>query len=611
MTPWLRKLHKWVGLIIAIQFVLWLGSGLVMSLLDHDTVQGHTHRAHAPAPAFAWPGDALAPAVVLAKAGREVQTLETFQLDGRAVYRLSQQGEVWLLDAISGAPVPVNADVALSIAQKDYSGDGKAGTPELQSTADLEAREHDGAIWRIPFSDEEATTLYVSAQDGRVLERRNDTWRLFDVVWMLHIMDYTGRQNFNNPLVVTAAVGGVWMALTGIWLLFASFRLGEFVPSRWRRPRALSVYAPDGSLLRSVDARSGDNVYVALARNGLQLPSNCGGGQSCGLCEVRFRGQAPDPTSADRTHLGEAKLKQGYRLACNLPVQADMGVEVPGGAAIWSEHLATVERVTPITPFLREIVIRPQSPGKLDIAPGAYVQVHIPQYSLTRDDLHHPEHHRDEWRALDMPDAIASREPVRRSYSLAMPLKQADGAITLLARFSPGRQDRKRHPPGKGSSYLYSLREGDALRFSGPFGDFKLKPGHAEKVFIGGGAGMAPLRSMIHALLDGGAKERIHFWYGARNLRDAPYLEEMAELAERHSNFSWHLVLSEEAERSAGLVKGLVHEASHEGLLRDHPDLHACEFYLCGPPAMLSATRQLLSRLGVTDDRVAFDDFKI
>jgi Na(+)-translocating NADH:ubiquinone oxidoreductase F subunit len=210
-----------------------------------------------------------------------------------------------------------------------------------------------------------------------------------------------------------------------------------------------------------------------------------------------------------------------------------------------------------------------------------------------------------------MPDAIASREPVRRSYSLAMPLKQADGAITLLARFSPGRQDRKRHPPGKGSSYLYSLREGDALRFSGPFGDFKLKPGHAEKVFIGGGAGMAPLRSMIHALLDGGAKERIHFWYGARNLRDAPYLEEMAELAARHSNFSWHLVLSEEAECSAGLVKGLVHEASHEGLLRDHPDLHACEFYLCGPPAMLSATRQLLSRLGVTDDRVAFDDFKI
>lgn len=611
MTPWLRRLHKWVGLIIAIQFVLWLGSGLVMSLLDHDSVQGHAHRAHATAPSPTWPIDALAPATVLAKAGRDVQTIETFQLDGRAVYRLSQDGDVWLLDAMSGQPIPVNADVALSIARKDYVGDGKPGRPELQSAADLEARGHDGPIWRVPFSDDDSTTVYVSARDGRVLERRNDTWRLFDVAWMLHIMDYTGRKNFNNPLVVTAAVGGVWMALTGIWLLFASFRLGEFLPSRWRPRRTLNVFSPDGSLLRSVEAHSGDSVYVAMARNGLQLPSNCGGGQSCGLCEVRFRGRPPAPTSADRTHLGDAKLKQGYRLACNLPVREDLGVEVPGGASIWSEHSGSVERVTAITPFLREIVIRPSHPGKLPIPPGSYVQVHIPEYSLSRHDLHHPEHHRGDWGALDIPEAIASREPVRRSYSLAMPVEQANGAITLLARFSPGRQDRKRHPPGKGSSYLYSLKTGDVLRFSGPFGDFKLKPGHAEKVFIGGGAGMAPLRSMIHALLDGGAQERIHFWYGARNLRDAPYVEEMAELAKRHPNFSWHLVLSEEAEHSAGLVKGLVHEASHDALLRDHPDLHVCEFYLCGPPAMLAATRQLLSKLGVADQQVAFDDFKI
>lgn len=122
---------------------------------------------------------------------------------------------------------------------------------------------------------------------------------------------------------------------------------------------------------------------------------------------------------------------------------------------------------------------------------------------------------------------------------------------------------------------------------------------------------MAPLRAMIHSLLDNGAIERFHFWYGARNPREAPYVDEMAELAGRHANFTWHLVLSEEAEHAAGLVKGLVHEATHEGLLRDHADIHACEFYLCGPPAMLSATRQLLAKLGVHDDRVAFDDFKI
>lgn len=611
MTPWFRKLHKWVGLVIALQFVLWLGSGLLMSLLDHDRVQGHIHRAHAEAKPSSWPGDALPPAQVLRNAGRDVQSLESFQLDGRPVYRLGSRDNVWLVDAVTGVPVEVDADTALSVARQDYVGEGEPGVPELQVSADLEAREHAGQIWRVRFSDADATTLYVSARDGQVLERRNDTWRLFDVVWMLHIMDYTGRKDFNNPLVVTAAVGGVWMALTGIWLLFASFRLGEFVPARWRPRRALTVFSPDGTRLRSVEAHAGDNVYVALARNGLQLPSNCGGGQSCGLCEVRFRGQAPAPTAADRAHLSDTKLKQGCRLACNLPVNADMGVEVPGGSALWAEHAGVVEKVTAITPFLREIVFRAQHAAELDISPGAYVQVHVPEYTLTRAALDHPEHHRHDWSALELPDTFASRDPVRRAYSLAMPVERADGCITLLARFSPGRQDRKRHPPGKGSSFLYSLKPGDALRFSGPFGDFQLKPGHAEKVFIGGGAGMAPLRAMTHRLLDGGAQERIHFWYGARSLRDAPYLDEMAELAKRHANFTWHLVLSDEAEHAPGLVKGLVHEATHDALLRDHPDLHACEFYLCGPPAMLSATRQLLARLGIEEHRIAFDDFKI
>src|SRR5690606_34139702 len=132
------------------------------------------------------------------------------------------------------------------------------------------------------------------------------------------------------------------------------------------------------------------------------------------------------------------------------------------------------------------------------------------------------------------------------------------------------RRDRKRHPAGKGSTYLYSLKPGDAVCCSGPFGDFAIKPGGREKVFIGGGAGMAPLRAMIHACLDGGASERMHFWYGARSLRDAPYVQEMAALAERHPNFSWHLVLSDEAARGDGLLRGLVHEVAEHTLLRGH-----------------------------------------
>lgn len=611
MTPWLRKLHRWVGLLIALQFVIWVGSGLVMSLLDHETVQGDTYRHGTLAPSPAWPVNALPMTGVLAASTTPVHDIESAWLDRQPVYRLQGEEAVWLVDAVTGRPMSVEARHALAIATRDYVGPGRSGQPVRMPGPDLEAREHAGPVWRVPFADDEATTLYVSAWDGRILERRNDAWRLFDVVWMLHIMDYTGRQNFNNPLVITMAVGGVWMALTGLWLLFASFHWNEFVPARLRPQREVGVYAPDGTQLRSVPAAAGDSVFVALGRHGLHLPSNCGGGQSCGLCQVRFRGHAPTPTSADRAHVDASRLKQGYRLACNLPVRSDLEVEVPGGATLWTEQSGTVERVTALTPFLREFEIRPDAAPDEAFRPGCYIQVHVPSFDLTRRDLDHPDHHRDDWRALELPERFGSRDAIRRSYSLAMPMDQAQGRITLLTRFSPGRQHSKRQPPGKGSSYLYSLKPGDRIRFSGPFGDFALKPGHAEKVFIGGGAGMAPLRAMIHALLDGGAHERIHYWYGARKLREAPYLDEMERLAQRHANFSWHLVLSEEAEQGAGLTRGLVHEASHDMLLRSHPDLQACEFYVCGPPGMLAATRKMLAALGVREDRIAFDDFKI
>lgn len=611
MTPWIRKLHKWAGLLIALQFVVWMGSGLVMSLLDHDTVEGRHHRSGQTQPPKAWPVGMRSPVGIVAGAGRPVQDIEAAWLLERPVYRLTGESGTWLADAVDGRMVPIEAVNARAIAAADYVGDGTPGTPELLQAATLEVRGHEGPIWRVPFGDADGTTLYVSARDGRILERRNDTWRLFDIVWMLHIMDYSERQDFNNPLVVMMASGGLWIALSGLWLLVTSLRFGEFVPAGWRRARELAVFDGNGTSLRTIESHDGDTVYLAMARSGLQLPSNCGGGQSCGLCEVRVRGTVPAPTSAEREHLPANRLRMGYRLACNLPVEGDMQVEVAGGAGLWTERVARVERVVAVTPFLREIALVAETPPGPEFQPGAYLQVHVPDYTLQRHDIHHPEHHREDWAALDLPGTMANREPVRRSYSLALPVDKADGKLTLLARFSPGRRDRKRHPTGKGSTYLYALKPGDVVRFSGPFGDFALKPGEREKVFIGGGAGMAPLRAMVHARLDKGARERMHFWYGARQLRDAPYIDEMAALAQRHSNFSWHLVLSEEAEHGAGLLKGLVHEAAHEHLLLTHPDIHACEFYLCGPPAMLAATRQLLQKLGVAEEVIAFDDFKI
>ncbi len=600
MSQWMRKLHKWVGLIVGIQFLLWMSSGVMMSLLDADKVLGREFRIKPPAPA-AWPGGVLGPDAVLAASADKVMAISSEWLLDRPVYRLQNDKRSWLVSAADGRIVAVDAPLAQAIAQASYSGFGKPASPRLLNYT-LETRAHKEPVWRVDFADADETTVYVSAVSGNVLEHRNSTWRLFDLFWMLHIMDYSERVDFNNPLIVSSAIGGLWMALTGVWLLFMSVRLAEFVPARWRGRRSVNLVTGDGSVARSIDASEGDTVFRALARSGLQLPSNCGGGQSCGLCEVRCAGQAPEPTAADRALLSPQKLAAGYRLACNLPVKRSLDIEVGEAAALQMEHAARVTGITPLTPFLREITLRPQQP--IDCRPGAYVQVHVPVYACEASQIDIPEHHREQWRSAGSLPQLVNDAPVRRCYSISTPVEQSDGQLSFLVRFMPGER------PGRGCGYMYTLREGDEVRFSGPFGDFALKPGGREKIFIGGGAGMAPLRAMIHSLLANGASEDMHFWYGARTRRDAPYVAEMDAFAQQHPNFRWHLVLSEEADAGQGEAR-LVHEALRDDLLRSRSDISSLEFYVCGPPPMLDATRAMLRKMGVDDAQVAFDDFKV
>ena len=225
MNRWLRSLHKWAGLLLAVQFVLWMASGMAMSLLDRDAVDGLAHRSQKKLQPKAWPTGLLPAASVLTAAHRRVDTLETTWLLERPVYRLNDGPVVWLIDARDGRRVAADAAAATAIAEADYVGTGAHAAAQWQASSTSEARGHRGPVWRIDFADGDDTTLYVSASDGRILERRNRSWRLFDVFWMLHIMDYAERKNFNNPLVIAAAVGGLWLAISGMWLLLISFRI--------------------------------------------------------------------------------------------------------------------------------------------------------------------------------------------------------------------------------------------------------------------------------------------------------------------------------------------------------------------------------------------------
>lgn len=608
MTPWMRRMHKWVGLLIGVQFVLWMASGAMMSLLDAEKVGGRQFRVKASAPG-SWPVGAVPAANLLANMDAPVRSVATSWLLSQPVYVIDSVQGTRLHAAMTGQRLDIDAQSARSLAMASYSGPGKPGKPRLLASTS-EARNHTGPLWAVDFADAEDTSVYLSATTGAVLEHRNRTWRLFDVFWMLHIMDYTERKDFNNPLVITSGIGGLWLALTGVWLLMTSLRLSEFVPARWRARRMLDVYVPGEASPRTLSTAAGESVFSAMAGHGLPLPSNCGGGQSCGLCEVRVVRNAPRPTSADRSHFSIEKLDAGYRLACNLTMDGDRAVEVPGGAALGMEYGAAVTSVRDVGPFLREIILKPDMPVGAAFRPGSYLQVHVPPYSVALGDVASVAH-ADLWDRLGLPSKLSSTAQVRRAYSLSSPVQQADGNLALLVRFMGMQRGEDAGPVGTGSTYMYSLKPGDQVRFSGPFGDFALKDSGREKVFIGGGAGMAPLRAMLRAHLQGGAREQIHFWYGARTLLDAPYVEEMAALAEAHDNFTWCLVLSDMPENTHGTMTGFVHDVAHALFLGTHPNLSSCEFYLCGPPAMLAATRQLLAALGVDEAMIAFDDFKV
>jgi len=234
MTRTFRTLHKWVALVLAAQFVAWMASGLALSLVDHDAANGEPHRRAADASARPWPAGVRSPVALVAASAGRVQRVETAWLGERPVYRLVDDERTWLLDAASGRPVKIDAALAGALAAADYAGPGAASAPEWLAEAPREAIDHAPPLWRVRFADDVDTTLYLSAVDGRVLERRNAQSRWFELFWMLHTMDYSGRGDFNHPLVIVSAAGGLFAALTGAWLLVALLR---------RRPRRPAVGA--------------------------------------------------------------------------------------------------------------------------------------------------------------------------------------------------------------------------------------------------------------------------------------------------------------------------------------------------------------------------------
>ncbi len=380
---------------------------------------------------------------------------------------------------------------------------------------------------------------------------------------------------------------------------------------------ARSVLVPSGPVAiivndgaRDFRAAAGDTLLTTLSGADILLPSACGGRGTCGVCRVRVPEGGGPMLPTEAVHIGRADARAGWRLACQLKVRGDLRVVVPAEIFAVRQLRCTVRASRNVATFIREIVLDLPAGERLEFRAGGYIQVECPPFSCAFRDFDIAAEYRADWERYGLMQLVASNEEtVTRAYSMAN--GPAEPGLVLNVRIATPPRDAPDAPPGAVSSWLFSLTPGAPVDVTGPFGTFFARDTGREMVFIGGGAGMAPMRSHIVDQLERiGTARRISFWYGARSLREAFYVDEFDRLAAQHQNFTWHLALSEPlpADGWTGPT-GFIHQVVHDTLLRDHPAPEEVEYYLCGPPLMIRACQKMLDDLGVDPQQVMFDDF--
>ena len=363
---------------------------------------------------------------------------------------------------------------------------------------------------------------------------------------------------------------------------------------------------------KQIQGAVGSTLLPVLSSAGLFLPSACGGKGTCGQCKVKATegGGAMLPTEA--THINKREAREHVRLACQLRIREPMTLQVPEEVFGIRKWTTTVRSNHNVATFIKELVLALPAGEKVDFRAGGYIQIECPPHEVAFSDFDIEPQFRDDWTRYDLWSHRSKvEEPVTRAYSMAnYPLE--DDVIMLNVRIAtppPGAGPEV--PPGQMSSWIFSLKPGDPVVISGPYGEFFARETGNEMIFVGGGAGMAPMRSHIFDQLERlGSSRRISFWYGARSLKELFYQEDFDRLAAKHPNFDWTLALSEPLpEDNWSGPTGFIHQVLLDRYLKDHPAPEDCEYYLCGPPIMVAAVTSMLDSLGVEPENILYDDF--
>jgi Na+-transporting NADH:ubiquinone oxidoreductase subunit F len=362
---------------------------------------------------------------------------------------------------------------------------------------------------------------------------------------------------------------------------------------------------------KTISVPAGGKLLQTLADSNLFLASACGGGGTCAQCKciVKSGGGAMLPT--EEGHFNRKEAAEGWRLSCQTAVKQDMEIEVPEEVFGVKQWETTVESNDNVATFIKELVLRLPEGESVDFRAGGYVQLEAPAHHVKYSDFDIGEEYRGDWERFGF-FKIESKieEPIIRAYSMAN-YPEEKGVVKFNIRIATPPPGSQGIPPGQMSSWVFNLKPGDKVKVYGPFGEFFAKDTDAEMVFIGGGAGMAPMRSHIFDQLKRlGSKRKISFWYGARSLREMFYVEDYDQLAADNENFDWHVALSDpQPEDNWDGLTGFIHNVLYEQYLKDHPAPEDCEYYMCGPPMMNAAVIKMLTDLGVEPENILLDDF--
>ena len=367
----------------------------------------------------------------------------------------------------------------------------------------------------------------------------------------------------------------------------------------------------NGDPEKSFHAPAGDKLLNVLSNEGIFISSACGGGGSCGQCRVKVLEGGGDILPTELSHINKREAKEGCRLACQINVKNNLKLELPEeifGIKKWEcEVISNDNKAT----FIKELVLKIPEGEVVPFRAGGFIQIECPPHTVRYEDFDVPEEYREDWDKFNLFRYVSEvKETTVRAYSMAN-YPEEHGIIMLNVRIATPPPRNPDVPPGIMSSYIWSLKPGDKVTISGPFGEFFAKETDAEMIFIGGGAGMAPMRSHIFDQLKRlHSKRKISFWYGARSVREMFYTEDFDMLAKENENFTWHVALSDALpEDNWTGYTGFIHNVLYENYLKDHPAPEDCEFYMCGPPVMNAAVIKMLKDLGVEDENIMLDDF--